>query len=455
MNKKSSSSSVVLLGLFIILIAGSLYVYNSKMFERNLPNIQFVNDGYWNMKSPLKIKIDDESGIKSYKIYIKSSNNSDKVLFDETFLPPKKSIDLDFKPTREIFSLKTDSIRVVIEATDASRWNFFRGNTIIKAYDLKIDKRRPLVSVVDNSYGIRLGGVALVVFKATDKNMEDLYIESNNKKFKVEPFYKDGYYVSLLAWPIKDKNFRATIIAKDRAGNVAKAHVPLFLKGKKYKLSKIKLKDSFLNGTIANLSDVFEETQGIDDKIERFKMINEKVRAKNEAFITKITSEVPTEMTSSFNIHRMHPLRGAKKVASFGDHRIYFYDGKQVSQAYHMGIDLASYKMADIVSQNGGTVVFAGDNGLYGNMLAISHGLGLYTIYGHCSSFNVDVGEKVKLDSKIANTGKSGYAMGDHLHFGVVVQGVEVRPAEWEDRNWIKLNITNIIKNSKKLIDRE
>jgi fructose-specific phosphotransferase system component IIB len=45
--------------------------------------------------------------------------------------------------------------------------------------------------------------------------------------------------------------------------------------------------------------------------------------------------------------------------------------------------------------------------------------------------------------------------MGDHLHFGILVQGVEVRPQEWMDKQWIKLNITDIISNAKKIIDKE
>ena len=44
--------------------------------------------------------------------------------------------------------------------------------------------------------------------------------------------------------------------------------------------------------------------------------------------------------------------------------------------------------------------------------------------------------------------------MGDHLHFGVLVQGVEVRPEEWMDKEWINLNITEVMKNAKKLIGR-
>ncbi|XPV82155.1 MAG: hypothetical protein ACNI22_16655 [Halarcobacter sp.] len=42
------------------------------------------------------------------------------------------------------------------------------------------------------------------------------------------------------------------------------------------------------------------------------------------------------------------------------------------------------------------------------------------------------------------HTGSTGAVFGDHLHFGVLVQGIEVNPLEWMDRNWIKTRITHI-----------
>ncbi|MFA5461718.1 MAG: M23 family metallopeptidase, partial [Sulfurimonas sp.] len=110
---------------------------------------------------------------------------------------------------------------------------------------------------------------------------------------------------------------------------------------------------------------------------------------------------------------------------------------------------------AEIRPQNGGEVVFADYNGLYGNMPKISHGLGLYTLYGHCSSIAVNNGDMIADASHLANTGKSGYAMGDHLHFGVLVQGIEVHPAEWMDSDWMRLNISDVIKSSKDIIDKK
>jgi len=52
----------------------------------------------------------------------------------------------------------------------------------------------------------------------------------------------------------------------------------------------------------------------------------------------------------------------------------------------------------------------------------------------------------------IARTGTSGLALGDHLHFGILVQGTEVRPVEWFDGKWIKTNIDDVFKEADKII---
>jgi murein DD-endopeptidase MepM/ murein hydrolase activator NlpD len=438
----------------LLIAGGALYVYFSSTFERNKPVISMQsNNGYWNLKKPLSIKIADDSGIKAYTVVMQNSAGT-TTLVNEQLLIPKKTLLLNIKPPRGSYAMRDKEITLTIQARDVSKWNFLNGNTSVVEYKLKIDKKRPQVSIVNNSYKISRGGSAIVIFNVQDDNLEDIYIEGNHgKHFLAEPFYKEGYYIALLAWPVQDKGFRATVVATDAAGNVAKAYVPLYLKNKQYRLSKIKLSDRFLKGKIADLAEDFEETQGVEEPLEQFKIINEKVRAKNEALIHKYTSVVPQEMISTFKMRRMYPLKNAAVVARFGDHRKYYYKGKFISEAYHLGLDLASHAMAPIKTQNGGKVVFADYNGIYGNMPILSHGLGLYTIYGHCSSLDVAAGDVVAPNSEIAHSGKSGYAMGDHLHFGVLVQGIEVRPQEWMDKKWIKLNISDIIKSAKKTIN--
>ena len=55
-------------------------------------------------------------------------------------------------------------------------------------------------------------------------------------------------------------------------------------------------------------------------------------------------------------------------------------------------------------------------------------------------------------DQKIATTGSTGAVFGDHLHFGVLVQGIEVNPLEWMDKSWIKTRISNILDEAKQVI---
>ncbi len=436
-----------------LFVGAGLYVYFSATFERNAPAITLQTNGYWNLKKPLQLKIVDDSGIKSYKVIMRTKSGDSELLYNR-LLAPQKVIKLELQPPRGAYTIKDKNIEIIVQAQDASKWNFLNGNVALKSFKLKIDKKRPQVSIVNNSYKISRGGSALVIFKAEDENLKELYIESNhNKHFKTEPFYKEGYYIALLAWPVQDESFKATVVVKDDAGNVTKSYVPLYLKNKAYRLSKITLSDKFLNGKIAELAEQFDETQGIEVPLERFKIINEDVRAKNEKLIHKLTSDVPQEMISDFKIKKMYPLKNGQVVAYFGDHRKYYYKGKFVSEAYHLGLDMASHAMAPIKTQNGGSVVFADYNGLYGNSPIIAHGLGLYTLYGHCSSLEVAAGDEVAPNAVIAKTGKTGYAMGDHLHFGVLVQGIEVRPQEWMDKQWIKLNINDIIKSAKKIID--
>jgi len=448
---KSSFSGLILLAAVVI---GFIYIYSSEMFEREVPKITMQNNGYWNFKTPLEVSINDLSGLKSYKISIRDSSG-ETTLYNEQFLDTKKSILVKVGTPKSAYSMRDKYVTIIIEAIDNSKWNFLNGNHVRVEYKLLIDKKKPQLSVVSHSYKIKKGGAALVVFQVNDDNLKDIFIQTNyGKKFKPQPFYKDGYYISLVAWPITESTFRADIIAKDYAGNLSKNNIPLYLKDKKYRLSKIKISDKFLDGKIAELAEEFEETQNITDKIEQFKIINEDVRAKNEALIHEITSKVDDKMISDFKINKMYPLKNAAIVAYFGDHRKYSYKGKYISESYHLGLDMASNAMAKIKPQNTGDVVFSDYNGLYGNMPIIYHGLGLYTLYGHCSSMNVNNGDSILANANIANTGKSGYAMGDHLHFGVLIQGIEVRPAEWMDKTWIKLNINNIIKNAKEIIDR-
>ncbi len=456
MKRRKDSSSLVTTLFFGALAVGAVFVYLSPMFERDMPEVKINNTGYWNLKDPLHVEVKDASGLVEYSATL-NVDGQDYVIANEKLMQPQKNVALEIAPPKQLYRLKSDKAKLTITARDTSKWGFFQGNKVVQEINFVIDNKKPVVMDLTNSYAIQRGGSALVIFKAHDEHIKNVKIKTNfGKDFYAQPFEKKGYYIALIAWPIDQPNFRATIVAQDMAGNKAEDYVRLYLLDKQYKVSNIEVKDAFLDGKIAELSNEFEETAGVTDRIERFKLINETVRAKNEALIHKITSKVDQKkMVTNFSIQPMYPLTNGAPVASYADHRIYSYNGKTVSEAYHMGLDLASVHMGEIKVQNPGRVVFAQPNGLYGNNPIINHGLGLYTLYGHCSSVTVQEGDEVKAGQVIAKTGMTGYAMGDHLHFGVLVQGVEVRPEEWMDTHWMKINVEDVINDGRTIIQRQ
>lgn len=440
--------------IFILLIVLIFFASKMSIFEKNPPQILMPDVIYTDLKKPILVHIkDDESSIKNVQIILqKEGNNTGMMIVDEE-IQNLNDITLQVALPKPAYKEKVKSFIMEIRAKDSSYWNFLGGNEAKKQIAIIVDDTAPKLNILSNSYQIEQGGAAAVVFKAEDENLDQVYIETDKGKiFKATPYIKNGYYAALIAWDARDEEFRAYAIAKDKAGNISKERIRYYFLNRKYRVSNINLTDKFLDGKIENLAREYAPKDNNFTRFEKFKFVNETLRGDNEILIHKITSEVPETKFDDFNINLFLPLKNAMKVADFADHRFYSYNGQFVSDSYHMGLDLASVAQAPIISNNAGKVVFAGDNGIYGLNLLIYHGFGVYSLYGHCSSKNVDVDENLGKQSVIARTGTSGLALGDHLHFGVLVQGVETRPEQWQDRKWIENNIYKVLNDGKKII---
>ena len=453
MRRKRSSKSVLTTIIFISIIAAIVYLAQSPYFEREHPQIQTANQIYWNRKDPLRINIEDNVGIKNYSFKL---SDDEKVVQSQSKVVEGavKDATLEVEYPRLGFNYNKKRFILEITATDTSMWNFFAGNEATKHVEIIVDDSRPSVSVLANSYSINRGGSALVVFRAMDENIEEIYIQTSyGKIFDVQPFYKKGHYIALLAWPVDVESFSAHIVATDIANNETKRRVPYYLTNRKYRVSNINVSDSFINNQITDLARQYPDFDHIDGGVELFKAVNERLRSQNVDVIEQVSTIDTVNAIDDWKIDPFRPLKNGAVQAGYGDHRLYQYNGQKVSESYHLGIDYASIKHASIVASNPGVVKYARFNGLYGNMPVIDHGLGLHSLYGHCSSIAVEENDRVQTGDMIAETGVTGLAFGDHLHFGISIQGVEVRPQEWMDSNWIKLNIHDIINKSKEMID--
>jgi murein DD-endopeptidase MepM/ murein hydrolase activator NlpD len=98
---------------------------------------------------------------------------------------------------------------------------------------------------------------------------------------------------------------------------------------------------------------------------------------------------------------------------------------------YHNGLDLAVPSGTPVKAADGGVVLVSGWRGGYGNFVAIDHGKGISTCYGHNSRLLVGVGQRVEKGQKIAISGNTGLSTGPHLHFEVRVNGNPVDPLRY------------------------
>jgi len=118
------------------------------------------------------------------------------------------------------------------------------------------------------------------------------------------------------------------------------------------------------------------------------------------------------------------PVNASYNASGFG----WRFDPFTGRNAFHEGIDFAAATGTPIVAAAGGVVIAAEYHHQFGNMLEIDHGNDIVTRYAHASRLLVNVGDIVKRGQHVADIGSTGRSTGPHLHFEVLVKGVQQDP---------------------------
>jgi murein DD-endopeptidase MepM/ murein hydrolase activator NlpD len=113
--------------------------------------------------------------------------------------------------------------------------------------------------------------------------------------------------------------------------------------------------------------------------------------------------------------------------SSFG-YRISPFTGRRV---FHEGLDIANKIGTPIRAAAKGVVIFSGRKAGYGNVLTVDHGFGYVTRYAHCNKIYMKEGDTVDKGQVIAEVGNTGRSTGPHLHYEVLVNGVQVNPMKF------------------------
>jgi murein DD-endopeptidase MepM/ murein hydrolase activator NlpD len=97
----------------------------------------------------------------------------------------------------------------------------------------------------------------------------------------------------------------------------------------------------------------------------------------------------------------------------------------------HMGVDIANEVNTPIRATADGIVTYAGWETGYGRLVAVEHGYGFSTRYGHCARVDVKVGDEIKRGQIIGYVGSTGRSTGSHVHYEVRIHGMPVDPEKY------------------------
>jgi len=428
---------LILLVVIIGVLAGGGY-YLMPRLESEPPQIVLSPDVDVLGVAPLEIHIVDKgTGLKSVMATL-SQGGAEYSLASEQFAQPvnEKKIAVALA---KVSGVKEGPAVLRVTARDASLWHFFRGNEAILEKNFTIDITPPTLELIADDRYVNFGGVGAIIYKAS--------ADTATSGVKIGDYFFPGFpgqvkdhpehFLVLFAHPYNvPPDARPTLVATDKAGNTREMRLAYELKNVRYKKSTIVISDNFLQNKVAPLLTDAATRQGAPKDV--FVAVNKVLRKENEDRITAIT----TKATPSIQWKdAFAQLSNSKVEANFADQRTYTYNGEVIDTAYHLGYDLAATKNYPVEAANSGTVAFTGDLGIYGNAVILDHGLGLFTLYGHLSSIDVKMGDAVAKRQVLGKTGETGLAVGDHLHFGIYLDGVAVLPVEWWDQKWIDDNI--------------
>ena len=431
-----------LLMLIIIAVVIAFGIMILPKFEWSSPEVQFVNSNSDIGLKPFEIFVKDEGkGLKNVKIYI-SDDKKEIMLVDKNYNrdthKDKILIDLDKK-----IGISEGKAKLKVVAEDYSKFNFFRGNRTKVEKEVTLDLTPPNSNELSSVQYLTHGGSGFIIYKASKDSVQS--------GIKIGDYFFPGYsgyfkdptlYVCFFAYPYDLENDEEIYLyAVDGAGNERSIPVHYNPLPANYKESDIEISEKFITRKMQPLLE--EDVPENDDMLkEIFLKVNSKMREENNNKIEEITKKSTNKRLWS---GKFEQLSNSKVEANFADKRTYMTNGEEIDQQYHLGYDLSVTKKYPVEAANSGVVAFTGNIGIYGNTVIVDHGLGVMTLYSHLSSISVKEGDEVKKGSILGRTGSTGLAVGDHLHFGIYINGVPVRPLEWWDPKWINEKIEDRI----------
>ena len=443
---------------FMVILILLYFLITYKRWEGKPPEIQLDRSFNSLGRNPaLNLRIEDQgNGLNHVSVVLKQKDQW-VPLFEENYPGPslftiwrtgkQKELTLDLgKLLAEKSKVQQGPASLTVVASDHSFRNFFSGNRVQQQKDFEFDIYPPRLEVLSGQHYINQGGSECVVYHISpDAILSGVQAGPNFFPGFPIPGADPNLRFSLFALAYYlPENAPLKVIARDEAGNEAVATFWNKIFPKKFRSRDIQLDDAFLQKVVPEIMSHTPDIKDQGDTLKTFLEINNVLRKVNHDQIRAFCAKsVPRFLWNGAFLQ----LSNSQVESLFADHRVYFYQAKEVDRQDHVGFDLSVTQQYPIEASNDGVVVYADYFGIYGNTVLIDHGCGLLSLYGHMSSIDVKAGDQVKKAQVIGKSGATGLAGGDHLHFGLFLQGVPINPTEWWDAKWIKDHVLDRLKD--------
>ena len=420
----------------------------------------FLFGGAYYWYSNLKVKISVEPNKQLFGL-----NNKITIKVEPSSTPPKSYLTIKFLQNGKEVTLYSGDLQKVVRTVSLNPKNYgFKSGeaTIVATLEtpfykkeifkkvISLDLTPPSAEIVYKPSSIKVGYPSFVVVKPSEP-VNNAYVKFGNATFPLLS-YKNGTLLTFITAPLfalkKPGNFE--LVLQDKANNTSVIPLDITVKPIKLKVKNFKFSKKTLDRLILKFF------PSVTNPVEQFKTINEVFRKEDENKFIKIcsTSENRLYIKGTFAVSRYYRITGI-----YGELRKYYYNGKLIGTSIHKGMDLSMAKGAPVIAANDGKVIFTGRTKVYGNVIIIDHGYGLFTLYAHLENFKVKPGDTVKKGQVIGQADTTGFALGSHLHFGVLVWGYATRPyfyfISWNMNHYIYNPLNRIFSSPKKKTDKK
>lgn len=451
-NKKSLFYAIALAIVAFYLVMTAFYRWGDGTPPRITLVEPFTQAG---PTTPLVLRVEDEeTGLREVTVRLvqnlESYTLAQEQFSGQSLLPigggAHETFDLNLIPfDDDTIPKRRGQVSLVITARDNSWRGFFEGNWARIEQNVAVKFTPPRLEVLSSPLPVSQGGAGVVAYRVSDDGQQ-YGVRIGEMFFPGYPNSERAFSAfSLFAFPHDlPASTPILLVADDGLGNHAEQRLDVTVVPKQWRSRTIKISDRFIEQTVRPIIAQTPEIEDLDDPLRNFLQINNVLRKRTADQLTDLAGgSRPKFLWNGAFVQ----LSNSQVEAAFADHREYRYGGKVVDTQYHLGFDLAVTKHYPVEAANDGKVVLAEYFGIYGNTIVIDHGYGLQSVYAHLSSFDAEKGDLVSKGQIIGKSGMTGLAAGDHLHFSLLLQGVQINPVEWWDPQWVQSRITDPLRD--------